>query len=272
MKNFRGKVAVVTGAGSGIGRALAQNLAAKGCKLALCDINKKSVDETKHQIGAGTEIMTRKVDVSSRAEMKKFTGDVMREFGAVDIVINNAGVGLLGSIEDNTYEELEWLLGINLWGVIYGTKEFLPYLKQRPEASLVNISSIGGIVSTPYLGAYVISKFAVRSLSEVLQMELVNSTVTVTSVHPGGIKTNIGNASRASEAIAKDRGKLVPLFNRLLTTPPATAAEVIVDAIERKKKRVLVGMDAKVLGRMQRLFPVKYMGALARLNSLVFPG
>lgn len=263
MKNLNGKVAVITGAGSGIGRALAQNLAAKGCSLALSDVNEAGLSETRQLLPPAATCATWKVDVSDRSAMRRHAEDVIDKFGVVDIVINNAGVALAGNFEDNTYEEIEWQLGINLWGVIHGCKEFLPHLRERPEAALVNLSSIFGIVGMPEFSAYCMSKFAVRALNEALWQELADTSITVTSVHPGGIKTNIAKRAKVSEKMREERPEFQEEFEKAFITTPEKAAEAIVTAIRGKKKKVMVGIDAKIMEKIQRLAPTGYPRAVS---------
>lgn len=266
MKNLEGKTVVITGAGSGIGRALAVELSNRGCNLALTDINESGLAETGAMLTGSGKVETWRVDVSDRAAMGQLARDAIAAFGAVDIVINNAGVGLEGSFEENSYEDLEWILGINLWGVIHGCKEFLPHLKTRPEASLVNVSSIFGILSAPNYSGYNITKFGVRGLSEALRQELKDTNVAITCVHPGGIATNIAKATRSSAKRGNEYDEMVTAFEKNLITSAESAAKTIVGAIRKKKKRVLVGVDAQVLDRVARAMPTTYervMGLIA---------
>ncbi|MGB5501159.1 MAG: SDR family NAD(P)-dependent oxidoreductase [Polyangiales bacterium] len=266
MKDFTGKTAVITGAGSGIGQALAVNLSGAGCNLALIDINEAGLAETRAMLQGSGKVETWKVDVSDRAAMAELARKAIATFGAVDIVINNAGVALEGSFEDNSYEDIEWILGINLWGVIHGCKEFIPHLKTRAEASLVNVSSIFGILAAPDYSAYNISKFGVRGLSEALRQELKDTGVAVTCVHPGGIKTNIMRTGRSSAKQGQDWEAVVQAFEKNLITSSESAAKAIVRGIRKKKPRVLIGIDAKVLDRVARAMPTTYervMGLVA---------
>jgi len=258
MKQLEGKTAVVTGAGSGIGRELAKELSNKGCNLALSDINELALTETASMLTGSGKVQTWKFDVSDRAAMATFAKETIEAFGAVDIVINNAGVALTGTFEENSYDELEWIIGINLWGVIYGCKEFLPHLKTRPEASLVNLSSIFGIVSVREFSGYNITKFGVRGLSEALRLELRETNVTVTCVHPGGIKTNIARSARSSKRVGEELDAFVTSFEKNFITTPEAAAKAIVRGIQKKKKRVLVGADAHLVDRVARALPTSY--------------
>lgn len=262
MKNLQGKTAVITGAGSGIGRALAIELASRGCRLALTDINTETLAETQRQVSTSCETWV--VDVADRRGMQEFARDCLASIGAVDIVINNAGVTLEGDFVDVTYEDLDWILGINLWGVIYGCKEFLPHLRQRPEASLVNISSVFGLISYPGQAAYNISKFGVRGLSEALRQELKGTGVTVTSVHPGGIKTNIARQARMPNRTEEERQAIADEADKMFMTTPESAARTIVKGIRAKKIKVLVGPDAHVIDRLQRSAPTTYDKVISR--------
>ncbi|MEM9731473.1 MAG: SDR family oxidoreductase [Myxococcota bacterium] len=263
MKNLEGKTAVITGAGSGIGRELAVQLSDHGCRVALTDIKQETLTET--QMLVRGECETWVVDVADRAAMQAFASDSIAKFGTVDIVINNAGVSLEGDFVDATYEDLEWILGINLWGVIYGCKEFLPHLRQRPESSLVNISSVFGLISYPGQAAYNISKFGVRGLSEALRQELKGTGVTVTSVHPGGIKTNIAREARMPNRSPEEKRAIADRADQMFITTAATAAKTIIKGIRAKKTKVLVGPDAHVIDRLQRTAPTTYDRVIARL-------
>ncbi|MBW1710960.1 MAG: SDR family oxidoreductase, partial [Deltaproteobacteria bacterium] len=197
MQNLKDKVAAVTGAASGIGRMLAVNLAKEGCEVAIADLDQAGLEETANMIDdKKIKVSTHLVDVANRDQVYQFADDVQTQHNRVDIIINNAGVGLSETLEDVKYEDFDWLLGINLWGVIYGSKAFLPYLKQRPEANIVNISSVHGLFTNRNVGPYCTSKFAVRGFTLALTQELKNTSVKVSCVHPGGIKTNIVRNTR----------------------------------------------------------------------------
>jgi len=192
MRDLKGKVAVITGAGSGIGRGLAVNLAKEGCSLALADVDESGLTETVKLLeDENIRAETYRVDVSDQERVYRFADEVIEAYGKVDIVINNAGVQLKETLEDVSYEDLDWLMGINLYGVIYGCKAFLPYLKREPIANLVNVSSVQGIFTNPNSGPYCTSKFAVRGFTLTLAQELRESTVNVSCVYPGGVRTNI---------------------------------------------------------------------------------
>lgn len=271
MYALAGKVAVVTGAGSGIGRALAQNLAKRGCTLAISDINEAGLAETVASLG-GAKVYSQKLDVADRAAFYAFAEKVKQQFGGVHLVINNAGVAVSESVADLTYEDFEWLMNINFWGVVYGTKAFLPGMMAQNDGVIVNISSIFGIIAVPMQGSYNAAKFAVRGFTEALRHELreSGSGVRAITVHPGGIKTNIVRNARLHKDPqgVTDKAKLAAEFERMAMTTPAQAAETIVRGVERGDRRVLIGADARLMDRLQRWMPVRYwdvMGALMRL-------
>jgi NAD(P)-dependent dehydrogenase (short-subunit alcohol dehydrogenase family) len=267
MYALKDKVAVVTGAGSGIGRALAQLLAQKGCRLALADINEASLKETANALSA--EVMTQKLDVADRAAVYAFAGSVKQHFGTAHVVINNAGVAVSQTVNDMSWEDFEWLMGINFWGVAYGTKAFLPMLLAQDEGAIVNVSSVFGMIGVPTQSAYNAAKFAVRGFTEALRHELKDTKVRAISVHPGGIKTNIVRAQRFYQDPLgnSDAAAIVARFDRLARTTPEQAAAVIVRGIEKGSPRVLIGADARMIDRIQRLMPERYgavMDALMR--------
>ncbi|MGB5501158.1 MAG: SDR family NAD(P)-dependent oxidoreductase [Polyangiales bacterium] len=268
MKDFKGKTAVITGAGSGIGRALASELSDLGCNLALSDIDEAGLVETASMLNGTGRVETWRVDVSDRLAMGQFASDAIAAFGAVDIVINNAGVALEGLFEDNSYDELEWILGVNLWGVIHGCKEFIPHLKTRPEASLVNISSLFGILTVPAFSAYQISKFGVRGLTEALRQELKGTGIAVTCVHPGGIKTSIARNLRSSTKQGDEYEEFVDAYEKNFITTAESAAKTIVRGIRKKQARVLVGMDAKIFDRVARAMPGSYERVVGLVSDL----
>jgi len=259
---FNGKVVVVTGAASGIGRALALELAAGGAKLALADVNQAALAETKALLPGTTQARLYPVDVSSRQAVDGFAQQVVSDFGAVHFVINNAGVGVTATIENVEIEEIERVLSINLWGVIYGTKAFLPTLLKQKEGCIVNISSIFGLVATPCNVAYTVSKFGVRGFTETLWQELDGTGVRAVLVHPGGIKTNISKNPYGRNAGDYER-RLNDANLRQLTTPPEVCAREIVDGLKRGKPRLLVGNGAPQIFALSRLFPNRY-GAIVK--------
>ena len=255
---LKDKVAVVTGAGSGIGRALAQLLATKGCRLALADINETSLKETAATLSA--EVITQKLDVANREAVYAFAEKVKQHYGTAHVVINNAGVAVSQTVNDLSWEDFEWLMGINFWGVAYGTKAFLPALLAQNEGTIVNISSVFGIIGVPTQSAYNAAKFAVRGFTEALRLELKDTNVRAISVHPGGIRTNIARASRFYKDPLgnSDHESMAARFEKLARTTPEKAAETIVRGIEKGSPRVLIGADAVLIDKIQRLLPESY--------------
>ena len=271
MKTLSGAVAVVTGAGSGIGRALAQNLASKGAQLALADVNQATLEETRGLLGSANA-RTYVVDVSNASAVENFAAQVKQDFGRASVLINNAGVAIYGNFSELTLEEFEWLIRINFWGVVYGCKFFLPLLKAQPDAHLVNISSVFGLIGPAGQTAYAASKFAVRGFTQALSRELMDTGVSVTCVHPGGIRTRIAENARAGAATrVEDQVQARARFDQVVRTSPEKAAEVIVSGILRNKARILIGADAYQIDFVQRLMPVRSPALLARLMELRAP-
>jgi NAD(P)-dependent dehydrogenase (short-subunit alcohol dehydrogenase family) len=267
MDAFRDKVAVITGAGGGIGRALAVELARAGARLALSDVNQPGLDETLVCLPGGTDTRGYRVDVARRDAMFAHADDVERDFGATHFVFNNAGVTVLGTIANTSIEEFEWQLAINLWGVIYGTKAFLPMMLARNEGHIVNISSIFGIVTTPCQGAYHVSKFGVRGFTECLARELEGTGVRASCVHPGGIRTEIGHSARKVARFGGREQHVEKLLPSALVTPPGHCARGILAGVARGKRRILVGSSARTLDWVARLFPARYGRVLAALKG-----
>jgi NAD(P)-dependent dehydrogenase (short-subunit alcohol dehydrogenase family) len=269
MRDLNNKVAVVTGAASGIGRSLAVNLAKEGCSVAMADVDRACLFESAEMIKSdAVRKSTHIVDVASHDQVYQFAEDVIAEHGKVNIVINNAGVALAETLEDVRYDDFEWLLGINLWGVIYGSKAFLPYLKKQPEAHIVNISSVHGLFTNPNVGPYCTSKFAVRGFTQSLCQELRGSSVWVSCVHPGGIRTNIVRNARFHKASKPGvtHEEAAAYFDKYLVwTGADRAARVIIEGIKKNKSRILVGLDAHVYDVCQRFFPVLWQRLMAFL-------
>jgi short-subunit dehydrogenase len=272
MRSLEGKVAVVTGAGTGIGRETALALGRKGCRLALCDIDVEPLEALREELeSTGTTVSTHRVDVSSRQEMEEFAASVVDRYGSAQILINNAGVTVYATFEEHSLEDLEWILGVNLWGILHGCKFFLPHLKAAGEGHIVNLSSVFGIIAPPLQTSYVASKFAVRGFSESLRAELAEYNVGVTSVHPGAIKTNIiQNARLVTHTRTELRDSTQRLFDRLGTTPDVVAARVV-KAIEYNSPRVLITKEARVADALKRLMPATTDGIVARVFKRVTP-
>lgn len=261
MTALKGKVVVVTGAGSGIGRALAQDLVSRGAHVALSDINPEGLRATAALLdGASTKVTTQVLDVRDWAAMQQHAVDVRAVHGGADVIINNAGLTVAGTVEDMAYEDFKLVLDVNLWGVIHGTKAFFPLLRERPEGHIVNIASINAMVPFAKNGPYNVSKYAVYGLNETLMQELRGEPIRITSVHPGGIRTNIAKGGKHISAKESD------LFDKIAITSAERAAAVILDAVERNQQRVFVGVDAKVMAAAKRLFPawtVQLVGAVS---------
>ncbi len=260
MHDLSGGVAVITGAASGIGRALALALAAERMTVALADRDEKGLHETALLLArAGGTASLHVVDVADEAAVNAFAQDVLRAHGRVTVVANNAGVSIFGTVQELATDEIAWLMNVNFWGVVYGTKAFLPALLAQPEACIVNTSSVFGLWGPPGQSAYAASKFAVRGFSESLRGELLGTNVHVLTVHPGGIRTAIARSSRVARAADADvAATMVKNFDeRFLTTPPEVMAAAIVDGIKRKRDRVVAGTDAPRIDVLTRLFPTR---------------
>ena len=263
-------VAVVTGAASGIGRALAQKLAQTGSALALADIDGNALEETAASLTKkSSEVSTHVLDVSDEAAVRALADDVAGRHGRVTLLINNAGVALLGRFEEISLDDFRWLMNINFWGTVYGVKYFLPMLRRQPQAHIVNLSSIFGIVAPAGQSAYCASKFAVRGFTECLRHELDGTNVFVTSVHPGGIATAIARKARLGEKTPREaQRQSVELFERVARIPAEEAAETILRGVERRAPRVLIGSDARKLDVLQRLKPATYWKTLVKRYSV----
>ena len=260
MKRFTGKVAVITGAGSGIGRALALELAGRGARIAVSDVDEVRAAETAKL--AGENARSYVLDVADRAAVLAHAEDVVEDFGGVNIVVNNAGVALGATVEEMSFEDYDWLMGINLGGVINGTKAFLPHLIASGDAHLVNISSVFGFVGIPTQSAYNAAKFAVRGFTEALRQEMLiaRHPVGVSCVHPGGIKTNIVRDSRNN---SDDQEQAAAGFEKIAMTTPEKAAQTIVRGVERRSARILIGPDAYVLDAIPRVLGSAYQRPIA---------
>ncbi|MDC5038521.1 SDR family oxidoreductase [Acinetobacter baumannii] len=273
MKSFKNKVAAVTGAGSGIGQAIAIALAKQGCHLALSDFSETGLAKTVELLAPySVKVTTQKVDVAKRDEVATWAKAVVDEHGQVNLIFNNAGVAIGSTAEGVSYEDLEWLIGINFWGVVYGTKEFLPYLKQSGDGHIINISSMFGLTAQPTQSAYNASKFAVRGFTESLRQELdmQNAGVSATCVHPGGIRTNIAKAARMNnsvQSLGMDPLKSQDAFDKLLRTPADDAAQQILEAVRKDRRRLLIGANAKAVDVIQRILPQGYQKIFAAATA-----
>lgn len=268
MKPFsiRGCVAVVTGAGGGIGRALALDLAGRGAALALTDRDAATLAETAAQARAkGADVSEHAFDMADAAAVAALPEAIMARHGRADLLINNAGVALAGDFEQIGLDDFEWLMAINFWGPVRMCKAFLPLLRQRPAAHIVNISSLFGLLAPPGQTAYCAAKFGVRGFSESLRHELEDTEIGVTVVHPGGVRTNISNHARIpAGANSPDLAERMQKFNAFLTIEPADAAREILDGVEKRKPRVLIGADGRRGDRLQRLMPGRYWKIMKR--------
>ncbi|OTH00109.1 SDR family NAD(P)-dependent oxidoreductase [Acinetobacter sp. ANC 4973] len=273
MKNFKNKVAAITGAGSGIGQQLAVLLAKQGCHLSLSDVNAQGLAQTVELLEkSNVRVTTQKLDVADRDAMKLWAADTVQNHGSVNMIFNNAGVALGSTVEGASYEELEWIVNINFWGVVYGTKEFLPLIKKSGEGHVINISSLFGLTAQPTQSAYNATKFAVRGFTESLRQELdiENCGVSALCVHPGGIRTNIANAAKMNDslkALGMNPEKSAKTFNKLLRCPPEEAARQILEAVQKDKRRLLIGNDAKTLDLIQRVLPTGYQKVTAMATT-----
>lgn len=274
MKNLSNKVVVITGAGSGIGRALAVNLAGKGARLALSDVDEAGLDETAAlaKDAGSPDVQTARLDVADRAAFASYAAGVADHFGQVNVIVNNAGVALAGDVTDLSYDDMEWIVGINFWGVVHGTKEFLPHLIASGDGHVVNLSSLFGLLAMPGQSAYNATKFAVRGFTEALREEMLiaGHNVGVTSVHPGGIKTAIARNARVSDK--EDKAATAKLFDeKLAKMTPERAAEIIVKGIVKNQARVLVGLDAHALHNFQKFTGSRYEDVVALISKRVLP-
>jgi butyryl-CoA dehydrogenase len=259
MKSFDGRVAAITGAGSGIGRALAKDLARRGCHLALSDIDEVGLAETVAQCeGAAVKVTSQRLDVADRDAVFAWADQVVEEQGGVNLIFNNAGVALGATIDAMAYDDFEWLMNINFWGVVHGTKAFLPHLKASGEGHVVNLSSVFGLLSIPSQSAYNAAKFGVRGFTDALRMELEMEAcgVSCTTIHPGGIKTNIVRNARLDASVLDLAGSKEAAkddFDKIAMTSPEKAARQILTAVERNRRRALIGPDAKLIDLASRL-------------------
>ena len=291
---YANHVAAITGAGSGMGRELALHLAKMGCHLALSDINPEQLAQTKELlVGYDVKVTTTVLDVSDNKAVEAWADNVMAEHSKVNFIFNNAGVALYSTVEGSSIGELEWVMDINFWGVVYGTKAFLPLIKNSVKESeidtgkkdskarqfnehghIINISSLFGLTAQPSQSAYNASKFAVRGFTESLRQELdiQRCGVSATCVHPGGIKTNIANSARGNDSISdlgmRSGSKAIRSFNKFLKFDASAAAWIILQAAATNQPRCLIGNDAKMMDAVQRIFPSRYGQLLNDINKL----
>ncbi len=258
MKSFKRKVAVITGAGSGIGRALAMQLAREGARLALSDINEDAVAQTIADLPRTTDAHGYVLDVSSRDAVFAHAEQVRSDFGAVHLLFNNAGTTLVSLFDHQTIEEMRWLVNINLWGVIHGTKAFLPMMLAQSEGCVVNLSSVFGLVGVPTHSAYCITKFGVRGLTESLWSELSGTGVDAICVHPGGINTGFDSRARLSGGAGQQEQAFLKKAGGLMRTTPESCAQDILRGIRRGKRRIVTGRLSGLLLWLPRLFPQGY--------------
>ncbi|MUL66870.1 acetoin dehydrogenase [Mycobacterium sp. CBMA 234] len=273
MQGFAGKVCVITGAGSGIGRALALELARSGAKLAISDIDTEGLAETETLVKAiGAPVKADRLNVAEREAFEVYADDVVKHYGKVNQIYNNAGIAFTGDVEVSQFKDIERVMDVDFWGVVNGTKVFLPHLIASGDGHVVNVSSIFGLFAVPSQSAYNAAKFAVRGFTEALrqEMKLAGHPVKVTTVHPGGIKTNIVRNSTAVAGI--DSAGLIQLFEKGTLTTPERAAKIILEAVRKGHARVLVGPDAKIVDVIVRITGSgAYQGLFAAIAGRVLP-
>lgn len=268
---YQDATAVVTGAASGIGRALAIELAGRGANLAISDVDDVGLSETVGLCEAAAKGSGKArgyhLDVANREAFTEHASEVVSEFGRVDMVFNNAGVAVTSTVDEMSWEDFDWLMGINFWGVVHGSKIFLPHLISSGDGYLVNISSVFGFIGVPTQSAYNSAKFAVRGFTEALRQEMLmdRKPVTVCCVHPGGIRTNIARNSRTASLGAAEKQRMAADFDRIARTSPARAARTILRGMERRRPRILVGPDAYAIEGMERILGVRYQRVVARV-------
>jgi short-subunit dehydrogenase len=267
LMRLKDRTAVITGAGGGIGRAIALSLARRGCHLALADIDEVGMAETLDLASAcGVRVSQHRVDVADQAVVAEFPNVVSAEHSCVEVLVNNAGVAVGGTFEQVSDEDFEWLFEINFWGVVRMTRAFIPLLRACDDARVVNISSVYGLIAPPEQVAYAASKFAVRGFSEALRHELEGSNIGVTVVHPAGVNTSIAEKARVPAGVTEEEmTRRREKYRKLLRMPAEIAGETIVRGIERRQPRVLVGSDAKVISLIARLFPVTYWRVMEKM-------
>ncbi len=259
--SFQGKVAAVTGAGSGMGQWLAILLSRAGCHVAISDVNQATLNETLALLEPSVTATSHVVDVADRKAMEAFAADINAAHGGINMIFNNAGVSVTGLAEQMPYEDIEWLMNINFWGVVHGCKSFLPYLREAEEAAVINTSSIFGTIAVPSQSVYNASKFAVKGYTFALRSELAATHIGVSCVQPGGVKTNIVASSRFIPADNESETKedLAATFERMARKSPAEAAQIILAGVLKNKARILVGKDARVVSWIEKWAPTGYL-------------
>jgi len=275
MKSFHGKVAAITGAGLGMGRSLAVSLAKRGCHVAISDVHEENLAETAKLAGVhGVKVTSKRVDVAKREEVYTWADDVVRDHGKCNLIFNNAGVAYGTTVEGCDYADAEWLMGINFWGVVHGTKAFLPHLRASGEGHVVNTSSLFGLLGFPGQSTYNASKFAVRGFTEALRIELdmMNAPVSASSVHPGGIKTNIARAARMNESVLDLGVKKLEdshlKIEKQFRVTADDAADIILRGVQKNARRILVGTDARIYDIVQRIVPSSYQWLVIKAARL----
>jgi NAD(P)-dependent dehydrogenase (short-subunit alcohol dehydrogenase family) len=267
MKSFQNKTAVITGAASGLGRSFAVQLCTRGANLALCDLDEEGLEETGRLVGGGeSRVSLHHVDVSDLPQMEQFTADVLAHHPAVDLLINNAGISLTPqTFEETGHARFKKVVDVNFWGVYNGIRAFLPHLKARSEACIVNISSTAGLVGLYGYSAYSVSKTAVRGLSEALAQEFEGTGVSVLVVHPGGVKTNI--ILNAPDLADEDREASHQQFTQMAFLDPDKAALRVLRAVQKKRHRLILGPDARLIYSLSKVFPRSYPKILQTIFS-----
>ena len=260
MQSFKNKNVLITGAASGIGRSLSNEFAKEGAQLILCDLDAESLESHARELRENNiDVSSYFADVSNYDSMKEFSDKVLKDHNHIDVLINNAGVNLMDRFIDGDLKDFKWVMDINFWGTVYGVNLFLESLLSRDQAHIVNISSILGLMSLPGQAAYNSSKAAIKGFTEALKMELTHTSVNVTCIHPGGVKTNIAIKAKTGTTISKDtKEKLISDFDKLSYTTSKSAAQQIVKGIKSNKRRIMVGIDAKIADLLVRIFPNNY--------------
>jgi short-subunit dehydrogenase len=271
MKSFDAKVAAITGASSGMGRSLAVLLAKQGCNVAISDVVEDNLEETARLARAhGVKVTSKRVDVAKRDEVYAWADEVVRDHGKCNLIFNNAGVGYSSTVEGFTYDDAEWLMNINYWGVVHGTKAFMPHLRASGEGHVINTSSLFGLLGFPGQSTYNSAKFAVRGFTEALRIELdiMRAPVSATSVHPGGIKTNIARAARMNASVkdlgVKDLENSAQRFEKHFRVTADDAAAQILRGVQKNARRVLIGNDARAYDLLQRFMPSRYQWVVVK--------